>query len=231
MKCDRVRENLVNSLAAGQSVPFGELALHVRSCAGCRSFYEAESNLLRSIDSSLQSMVNQDIPASLLPGFRTRLSQQPALRRAWVPAWGIASAALAVATVAVLTFTLSRPRQPLESHPSFPLNSSAATTQTSNPAPALPPGRKFEAVPSVSAHRRIESSNPVPDGVPASSEVIVLAEERRAFAKFVARIPQDRAVALALTRPAPTLPEVPIEIALLRIEQMELKPLELEPSN
>ena len=231
MNCKRVRENLVNSLAAGESALPSEITLHLRTCAGCRSVYEVESNLLRSIDSGLQSIVNRDLPASLLPGYRARLLQQSEPRRSWFPVWGIASAALAVATAAVLTFTLSRPRQPVESHPSFPLNSSAAATQNSNPTPVLPPNPKFDAMPSTSTHRRIKSPILAHDGVAASQEVIVLAEERRAFAKFVAKIPQERAVALALTRPAPALPEAPTEIALLRIEEMELKPLEPEPSN
>lgn len=231
MNCKRVRENLVNSLAAGESVPSGELALHIRSCAGCRFFYETESNRLRSIDTGLQSMVNQDIPTSLLPSFRARLSQHVEPRRSWFPAWSIAAGVAGVAAVVVLSFTLSRPRQLLESHPSFPLKSSAAAIQNSNPPPALPTGRKFDAVPSTATHRRIRSSSPVPDGAPASSEVIVLAEEGRAWAEFVAKIPQNKTVALALTRPAATLPDPPIEIALLRIEQMELKPLEPEPNN
>ena len=231
MNCERIRENLVNSLAAGESAPSGGLALHIRSCDGCRSFYENQANLLRSVDAGVRAMVNQEMPVSMLPGFRARLSQQAEPRRSWIPAWGIVSAVVAVAAVAVLTFALSRPRQPLEPHPSLPLNSSAAAVQNNNPLPALPPGRKFDAVTSISTRRRIKSPSPAPDGAAASPEVIVLAEERRAFSEFVAKIPQNRTIALALTRPAPTLPDAPVEIALLRIEQMELKPLEPGPNN
>ena len=231
MNCKHVRENLVNSLAAGESVPSGELALHIHSCAGCRSFYETEARLLRCIESGLQSVVNQETPASLLPNSRARLLQQVEPRRRWIPVWSIAAGVVTVVAVAVLSFTLSRPRQPLESQPGFPLNSSAVAIPNSNSTPALPPGRRFDALPSIETHRRNRSSSSIPDGTPASPEVIVLAEERRAFSEFVGKIPQDRTMALALTRPAPALPDFPIEIALLRIEQMELKPLEPEPSN
>ncbi len=229
MNCKRVRENLVNSLAAGETVPSGELALHIRSCTGCRSFYETESNLLRSIDAGLQSMVNQDIPASLLPSSRARLSQHLEPRRSWIPAWGIAAGVVGVAAVSVLSFTLSRPRQPLEPQPSFPLKSSAAAIQNSNPPPT--PGRRFDAVPSTATRRRIRSSSPVPDGSPASSEVIVLAEERVAFFKFAAEVPQETDVALALSRPAPATPGLSVEIALLRIDEMVVKPLQSTPDN
>ena len=231
MNCKHVRENLVNSLAAGEPVPSGELALHIRTCAGCRSFYETESNLSRSIDSGLRSMVNQDIPASLLPNFRARLSQHVEPRRSWIPAWSIAAGVVGVAAVAVLSFTLSRPRQPLVTQPSFPLKSTAAAIQNGNPPPPLPPGRKFDAVPTTATHRQVRSSSPVPNGAPASSEVIVLAEERKAFFKFAAEIPRETDVAVAFTRPPATLPDVPIEIAVLRIEEMKLKPLEPEPNN
>lgn len=231
MNCKRVRENLVNSLAAGESVPSGELALHIRSCAGCCSFYETESNLLRSIDSGLQSVVNQDIPASLLPSFRVRLSQHVEPRRSWIPTWSIAAGIVGVAAVAVLSFTLSRPRQPLEPQPRFPLKASAAAIENSNPTPKVPPGRKLDAMPLTATYRRITSSSPVPDGTPASSEVIVLAEEREAFLKFAAEVPQKTDMALAFTRPPATLPDVPVEIAVLRIEEMKLKPLEPEPNN
>jgi hypothetical protein len=54
-------------------------------------------------------------------------------------------------------------------------------------------------------------------------------EERQAFARFVAELPDEREVALALTRPASALEDVPVEIALLQIESLELKPLEGTP--
>ncbi len=57
-------------------------------------------------------------------------------------------------------------------------------------------------------------------------EVIVLAEEREAFAEFVAEVPQEPSVALALTRPSPESADEPLEIALLRIDGLEVKPLE-----
>jgi len=62
-------------------------------------------------------------------------------------------------------------------------------------------------------------------------EVIVLAEERQAFAKLVAELPKEKEVALALTRPAPAVPDVPVEIALLMIGIVEVKPLEVTQEN
>jgi hypothetical protein len=60
-------------------------------------------------------------------------------------------------------------------------------------------------------------------------EVIVLAEEREAFAKFVAAIPSNENVAVALSRPAPSVPGAPVEIALLQVSSMKVDPLEGTP--
>jgi hypothetical protein len=59
--------------------------------------------------------------------------------------------------------------------------------------------------------------------VPTSEpEVIVLAEEREAFAKFVAEVPEQPQVVVGLTHPAPDTLDAPIEIALLHIDRLEV---------
>jgi hypothetical protein len=58
--------------------------------------------------------------------------------------------------------------------------------------------------------------------------VIVSAEERQAYAKFVAETPEQEADTLALAPPGQPVPEAaedPAEIALLQIESLEVKPL------
>jgi hypothetical protein len=57
-------------------------------------------------------------------------------------------------------------------------------------------------------------------------EVIILSEEQRAFAKFVADVPEEPAVALALNHPSPPPADSSSEIALLQIDSLEVKPLE-----
>jgi hypothetical protein len=111
------------------------------------------------------------------------------------------------------------------------VNSNAATAGPSNLAALLPPGQKVEVAPSISVHKQMKPSSPARAAIYATSEVIVLAEEREAFLRFAAEVPQERDVALALTRPSRTPPGLPVEIALLRIDEMVVKPLQSTPDN
>jgi len=57
-------------------------------------------------------------------------------------------------------------------------------------------------------------------------DVMVFAEEREAFARFVAKVPADPQRVVALTRPAPPGQDPAVEIALLQIETLKVNPLE-----
>jgi hypothetical protein len=59
-----------------------------------------------------------------------------------------------------------------------------------------------------------------------TAEVMVLAEERAAFVRFVTDLPEEREIAVAFTRPATEAKDEPVEIALLRIDDLEVTPLE-----
>ena len=57
-------------------------------------------------------------------------------------------------------------------------------------------------------------------------EVIVLADQREAFARFVAELPKEKEATAGLTRPASEPEGVPVEIALLQIHELKVEPLE-----
>jgi hypothetical protein len=66
-------------------------------------------------------------------------------------------------------------------------------------------------------------------GVPAPSttpEVLVLREEQEAYAHFVTELSKDRDSAIVLTSAAAEGGDAPVEIALLTIKSVEVKPLE-----
>jgi hypothetical protein len=56
--------------------------------------------------------------------------------------------------------------------------------------------------------------------------VMVLAEERTAFVRFVTDLPEERDVAVAYTRPATEAKDEVVDIALLQIDELDVKPLE-----
>lgn len=225
MNCKRVREELTNGLASGETPIAGELAAHVSECADCRAFYQSQSTLFHSMNSGLQALANQAMPASLVPGLRARLDQEPLSRRAWIPAWGFAAA---IAAVAILIASIgSVLRQPAD-HPKLPVSEPVASRSVGNPSPLLQSHQKRASAPPRRMAKRVTVPIPalVPTEAEAAPEVIVLAEERQAFAQFVAALPEERNLALALTRPAPAPPDALVEIALLQIESLDVKPLE-----
>ncbi|MGB7845299.1 MAG: hypothetical protein WBL63_06765 [Candidatus Acidiferrum sp.] len=226
MNCQQCQERILESLAVSTDAFPSEVAAHRQACPVCREFYDQQASLFRSIDTGLHAIANQVMPPSLAPGLRARLDKEQLPRRVWIPSW---SFAIIVAVVAVLAVSVGYIRRPRQIHRDTPEIASVAPRNAGNPVTALqPPPKSVIASPS-RAHNRTSSAASLPTPSEAAHEVIVLAEEREAFAKFVAELPEERDVALALTRPAPTAEDVPVEIALLQIESLEVKPMEETP--
>ncbi|HTZ47779.1 MAG TPA: hypothetical protein VMH20_09320 [Verrucomicrobiae bacterium] len=75
-------------------------------------------------------------------------------------------------------------------------------------------------------HRGGLSRNGARGSSPEVSEVIVLPDAQKAFARFLAQVPEHQQATLALTRPTTLESVVPVEIAPLQIATLEVKPLE-----
>ncbi len=225
MNCQNARTQITDRLAAGHVELTRELAGHVQSCAGCGTFYAQQAELFRAMDCGLSAMANEPVPASLLPRVRARMEQR-VLRRGWV------ASRLTVATVmaVVLLFVIFFPRdekKPLETPVAAIPTVSKDRSVVHQPGEIAAAPAVLPATPKVIHARASRTADA--QGIAAAPEVIVLVEERQAFARFVAELPKEREVALALTRPAPAPEDVPVEIALVRIESLELRLLEGTP--
>jgi hypothetical protein len=217
MNCQQCRQKILGSLAAGEGVKAGKLMIHLDSCAACREFHAAQQNLFRSIDSGLRSLANPVVPVSLLATLRARLDERSIANRAHPQGW---SWSLVAATaVVILASSVSHPSR----HPAAPPASSYPTSAAIPPLPTGQPHREStKNTPRNPSAKRATAA-------PASSkfpEVIVLAEERQAFVKFVAEVPEKPNVALALAHPAAAAADDSVEIAMLQIDSLDLKPLE-----
>jgi hypothetical protein len=166
-------------------------------------------------------MVNETAPTSLLPGVRALVAQTGVPRRSWNFAWGLG--AVGVAAVVVIGFGLLK-------------RSPGRADRVTARVPAFTQGVR-EAVPTAPVESQVAAGVPkrrqlevkrvaVREGGEARPEVLVLAEERAAFARFVSDLPEEREVAMALTRPAADGKDRAVEIALLRIDELDVKPLE-----
>lgn len=222
MNCQLAQKKITDAFAAGETVLPPDLASHCAACAGCGAFCETQRRLFASINSGLQDIVNHPVPLSFFLRVHARLDHTPASRSFWTPKWSYA----ALAAIVVLAFTFaflrddsSRRDSPLQSNRivarvDHEPGSEASTISREIVSPWPAPRRARE--------RTSVSSNRPGGGAP---DVIVLAEEQRAFARFLAHVPQQAAG--ALPKPAAAgQTESPIDIALIEIQDVEITPLE-----
>ena len=221
MSCEGYRDKLIVALASGAGSLDGDVATHLGTCAACEKFYEAQVNLFGAIDSGLRAMVNEAVPASLLPRVRARVAEAGTPHGAWGFSWGFA----AVAVAAVLLISVGLLKQSPDSR-----------NKVNDRIPVVFQGARDakEVTPEqprvIAAGPKLSSSEVKMVAAPSvrvtAPEVLVLAEERAAFEKFVKNLPEEREVAVAFTRPATDAKDEGVEIALLQIDELDVKPLE-----
>jgi anti-sigma factor RsiW len=217
MNCRSAQEKIVDAMASREPGLRGDLDQHVRECAGCHAFLASHASLASAIDSHLRLIANEPVPPSLLPGVRARLEQEAAPRQ-WIFSWRFA----AVATVVVLLVaTVIGMRD--SDKPGRPKQTTAKVAHGSPDVNRPPTVYSQIQLPAPKASRFAAAVGKA--SIPAP-EVLVLPAEQQAFRRFVSDISKDRASANALVSAAPDSGDGPAEIALLAIENVEVKPLE-----
>jgi hypothetical protein len=221
MSCERYRYKLIAVLASGESSLDGDVAVHLRACVECKKFYETQARLFGAIDSGVRAIVNEAVPASLLPRARARMEEAH-----WPQfVWRLPRSIVATAMVIVVTSVAIVPwRKP--AHDTVITNVSTHVPKAMEArSPTVTPKEIAHAV--ANAKRGPSHATAAPkEPVAELPEVIVLVEEREAFARFVAKVPVEPLKAVAFTRPAPPQQDLPVEIALLQIESLRMKLLE-----
>jgi hypothetical protein len=218
MNCKQCREKILESFAAGQSVLVVEASCHQESCKACREFFRTQKTLFLAIDKHLGSLMNQPIPPSLLPSVRVRLEEVSVPRRFQFYAWSAA----AITAAALLTVNAGyRLRHSVNS-----AKPSSVTSVVSRGADT--PQRELPRIqePRKSYIPASKMRRSAPAASAAVPEVVVLAEERKAFAKFVSEVPEEPDVAQALVHSSPNKGEDSVKIALLQIDGLDVKLLE-----
>jgi hypothetical protein len=221
MNCQQCQQKILESLAAGAGVAAAEFAVHLNSCAACRHFYAGQQELFLSIDDGLRSLVNRPVPPSLLPSVRARLDEKSIPYSAALYRWSLTAFAVATILAISVGYSLRRPRATPSASSLQPTALASRNVDTARPVEPPQPQPPAKVATPVQGRHAI----PIAD-TDKTPEVIVLAEERDAFARFVAEVPNEPSVALALTRPAPAASGDAVEIALLKIDSLEVKPLE-----
>jgi hypothetical protein len=220
MNCEGYRDRLIDGLARGENSLGGEVAGHLRTCAECKKFYETQVHLFGAIDAGVRTMVNETVPVSLLPGVLARVAEAGVPQRSWNFAWGFA--AVGVAAVMVIGFGLLRPGPEKADRVAVRVSTFVQSVGEEAPAPTV----QSQAAAAPKRRQLKIKRVAVPEDGEAKLEVLVLAEERAAFARFVSDLPEERDVAVALTRQEADGNDKTVEIALLRIDELDVKPLE-----
>jgi anti-sigma factor RsiW len=218
MSCEGYRDKLIAMLASGESAVAGDVAMHLRTCAECKEFYETQVNLFGAIESGVRAMVNEPVPALLLPRVRAQIAETGVRRRMWSVGWGFAS----VAVAAVLVVSIGLLKRNPENTSKVAGRSPSVAQGTMGVTPVQP--QVFDTTAKRSSTETKTAT--VRRQTVKAPEVMVLAEERVAFVRFVADLPEERDVAVAYTRPATEMKDEAVEIALLQIDELDLKPLE-----
>jgi hypothetical protein len=227
MPCEKYQEALID-LAAGGAEPVGVVRSHLDSCCVCRSYLEREQVLSATIEFAVRQSTNAPLPVSFLQRFEARLAQETPAKMA--PRWNWIYAACAAVAFLALALLILRPRTTLERSastqgPEVPVQ--GAVGETRAPAPSSRPVAKGNV-------RRNPRPKPLVarTAVSGDPEILVSAEERDAFARFISRVGERKEVAIALVSPSPENVTNPLKVEDLQISWLEIKPLkepELSP--
>jgi hypothetical protein len=220
MNCKRAQKKIVNELASGESGFGGQLGQHLQNCAACCAFFANQAALFQAIDSHVHAIANGPMPPSLLPCVRVRLQEEVLPGPQGTRTWQLAAIAAVIVLSAVVGLQMHRQAAPEHTTESTPPVASSDSVNRARPVDytAVKPVAK-------STYARMVRKRSVP-AHSLTPEIRILPEEQEAFRLFVSRISKDRDTAIALTSAAPENGEAPVEIALLTIKNVEVKPLE-----
>ena len=221
MNCRLAQEEMQDAFAAGLSVLPQEVLAHRENCPGCQTFYQEEEDLFASLDTALENIVNQPVPGSLFPRIRARLEPAPA--RGLFPLQGWNWAALTAAIVLVSSLGFLRSHQ----HPRGTVMKPVTTASFGASLPAPESQRPFSVMSRGASAMTGPKAAPVARARRAKAEpgIIVLTEEREAFARYVAGRGQEQ-VLVAVASAGTKTTDSDVEVALLRVDELQIAPLE-----
>jgi hypothetical protein len=224
MNCRQCQKRILDAFAAAEVAPPDAVVEHKQNCGPCQAYYELQAGFFRRLEEGIKVMANEEVPPSLVARVKARLTQELPSSSSWAPAWGMAAVAAAVLAASLGSAFLDRPKY----HSVLSERAKVATHSIESPVVATrkPPGGPKPSLGREPRRARARASGQGAEDSEVMPEVIVLPEERRAFARFVAEAPRDQQVALASTRAAPPNDEVTAEIVALEIEGLELKSLD-----
>jgi hypothetical protein len=227
MNCERYQAKLIAALASGEKSLDGDVAAHLRTCAECGKFYEAEVHLFKAIDSGVRAVVNERMPASLLPGVRTEMEAKR-MAGSWflalVPVAGIVMVALLI-LVPLVRYGLRSSAGPV---------AGIAERREIGPEHRLavlnvPEKRGASPVKKRRAARHVAGSSAAQPAVQATAvDVLVDPEESRGLRRLAEVVRESPQWAMAVLHPAELPASHADVIRAVQFSDLEVKPLSEE---
>jgi hypothetical protein len=231
MPCENYKDALIEAAVSGVE-PQSELLAHLATCDVCRTVLAEEQSLFTSIDSGLRQSVNSEVPASLLPRVRARISDEVVPHRSWFSNWlSVASAAAIIAAFFVARVVW---------HSNLSQNPPAITAQTNLPTPVLPspeapvrtpePSGRTNSHPYPQTFAERNSQNPRLQPARNSIPEVLVPKDQEVLLAAYAKLWSHRKRASLLAQDSSETTLAPLEVAPIQIAELDVKLLADEKS-
>lgn len=226
MLCERYKDALIEATATG-ALPQGDLRAHLETCESCRAAFAQEQSLFNAIDSGLHAAMNTDVPPSLLPRVRASLDGAVVTRARWFVSWPVLVGA-AVCVAILFAVVISREHNIPQNPENLVANSSSAPSAKASAiipgssTPSLQPGPS--APPTPLAVAKNVAPRTASDHRSATPEVLVPRDQELLLARYAQQWGVRKRAPLLAANLDDTTVE-PLEVALIQIDQLDVKPL------
>jgi hypothetical protein len=221
MPCERYREALIEAAVVGEALS-ADLRAHVDACSSCRAAFAEEQQLSAAIDSGLHGMSNNVMPASLVPGVRTRLNEQKVSGISWIRIGEAFAAAALVVLVAMFIRGSHREGREQNLVVSTVAPNPVAKEIPNQVAPVVEPGKYAVGV----AGAKPKRQPAVPSrAVRAEVPVLVPAGQKEAVDTLLAALSAGNMKPQSLIADKTAEPEAISELSPLGIPEIQIKPL------
>jgi hypothetical protein len=232
MNCASCQDALLG-LAAVNSEPSAELHAHLQLCAACSAIFERERHLFADIDAGLQASANSTLPSSFFPGLRVRINAPVAPFRKPVSVRGVILVAAAAAILA-LSIVRQQHRTPGQPAGVTPGGRQSAPEAAMSPVELEQPNvdSPLQPRPGVAPperNARAENRRQPPPISTSATEIIVPADQEVLLARYAEQLSHRRKAPARMSDDALSAATKPLEVDLIQIAQLDVKPLADRP--
>ena len=224
MLCEYYKDALIDA-AAGGVAPGEKLRAHLAECLSCREAFMREQSLFATIDTGLHAAVNAEVPLSLLPRARDRISEADAPRFRWLQAVVLAYASAAIVAAIFVMARLGHTTREDVTRQSSPITASIPPVTTTTAEKHFSESTQ-KAVSHVNYSRSTRNSTIPRSAASGNPEVLVPPDEREGLAQLVATLNEHPDVAVAFLAQHPEKKDALVSVDPLEISDIEIKPLE-----